>query len=74
MELLERLPATWSEFVGPLSTPLTDGQYQLQMAIWELVTTEVAYIHALRTVTDVSMGPEYAYISYEYCDMVEHSK
>lgn len=34
---------------------MTDGEIKIQSAIWELVTTEVDYIHALQTVTDVSL-------------------
>lgn len=30
------------------------NEVKIQTAIWELVTTEVDYIHALQTVTDVS--------------------
>lgn len=33
---------------------MTDNEIKIQTAIWELVTTEVDYIHALKTVTDVS--------------------
>lgn len=29
---------------------------KIQSAIWELVTTEVDYIHAIQTVTDVSFS------------------
>lgn len=33
---------------------MTEIDTTIQSAIWELVTTEVDYIHALQTVTDVS--------------------
>lgn len=34
---------------------VTETETKIQSAIWELVTTEIDYIHALKTVTDVSM-------------------
>lgn len=34
---------------------MSDNEIKIQSAIWELVTTEVDYIHALQTVTDVSV-------------------
>lgn len=34
---------------------MTETETKIQSAIWELVTTEIDYIHALKTVTDVSM-------------------
>lgn len=37
-----------------LSPGMTEIDTTIQSAIWELVTTEVDYIHALQTVTDVS--------------------
>lgn len=35
---------------------MADADTKIQSAIWELVTTEIYYIHALQTVTDVSGG------------------
>lgn len=52
LDYLENIPLSWTEFV--CFPEMTDNQIQMQSAIWELVTTEVAYIHALQTVTDVS--------------------
>lgn len=51
LDYLENIPLSWTEFV--CFPEMTDNQIQMQSAIWELVTTEVAYIHALQTVTDV---------------------
>lgn len=33
---------------------ISESDTKIQSAIWELVTTEVDYIHAIQTVTDVS--------------------
>lgn len=52
LEYLENMPGTWKEFVPTNGMP--DNEIKIQSAIWELVTTEVDYIHALQTVTDVS--------------------
>lgn len=38
-----------------LHTGMNETETKIQSAIWELVTTEIDYIHALKTVTDVSM-------------------
>lgn len=35
---------------------MTETETKIQSAIWELVTTEIDYIHALKTVTDVSIA------------------
>ena len=35
------------------TTGMNESETKIQSAIWELVTTEVYYIHALQTVTDV---------------------
>lgn len=35
---------------------MSEAETKIQSAIWELVTTEVYYILALQTVTDVSTG------------------
>lgn len=34
---------------------ISESDMKIQSAIWELVTTEVDYIHAIQTVTDVSL-------------------
>ena len=52
MEGLETLPQSWNDFVDP--THMSDTETKIQSAIWELVTTEVDYIYAIQTVTDVS--------------------
>lgn len=53
LEYLENIHASWKEFV--CYSNMTDNEIKIQSAIWELVTTEVDYIHALQTVTDVSI-------------------
>lgn len=52
LDYLETIHSSWMEFV--CYPDMTDGEIKIQSAIWELVTTEVDYIHALQTVTDVS--------------------
>lgn len=34
---------------------MKEHEIKIQSAIWELVTTEVDYIHALQTVTEVNI-------------------
>lgn len=43
---------------------MSDNEIKIQSAIWELVTTEVDYIHALQTVTDVSCD-KYMFSSHD---------
>lgn len=52
LDALYGLPHSWHDFVN--ASNLTDVDTKIQSAIWELVTTEVDYIHAIQTVTDVS--------------------
>lgn len=56
LEYLEKVHGSWKEFVNYSSMP--DNEIKIQSAIWELVTTEVDYIHALQTVTQVSVNCE----------------
>lgn len=58
LEALYDLPSSWRDFVNPCDISETDTK--IQSAIWELVTTEVDYIHAIQTVTDVSTITSYA--------------
>lgn len=53
LDYLENIHSTWKDFV--CYSNMTDNEIKIQSAIWELVTTEVDYIHALQTVTDVSI-------------------
>lgn len=53
MDALYRLPQSWRDFVN--ACDMTETDTKIQSAIWELVTTEVDYIHAIQTVTDVSI-------------------
>lgn len=54
------LPQSWRDFVNPCD--ISETETKIQSAIWELVTTEVDYIHAIQTVTDVSRF----FLLYEY--------
>jgi hypothetical protein len=40
---------------------ISETDTKIQSAIWELVTTEVDYIHAIQTVTDVSIVVIYSF-------------
>lgn len=51
---LYNLEDNWRDIVRD-SGMLTERQQQQQTAIWELVETEVTYIHTLRVLTDVSI-------------------
>lgn len=53
LDALYGLPQSWRDFVN--TCDITDVETKIQSAIWELVTTEVDYIHAIQTVTDVSI-------------------
>ena len=50
---LDKMPKSWQDFVN--CDDLTENDIKIQSAIWELVTTEVDYIHTLQTVTDVNI-------------------
>lgn len=52
LEYLDNMHKSWKDFVNWEN--MTDSETKIQTAIWELVTTEVYYIHALQTVTDVN--------------------
>lgn len=52
IEYLENAHGSWREFVS--TEAMLDNDIKIQSAVWELVTTEIDYIHALQTVTDVS--------------------
>ena len=52
LETLDGLPQSWNDFIN--ASEMTDTDSKIQSAIWELVTTEVDYIYAIQTVTDVS--------------------
>lgn len=43
-------------------TGMSETETKIQSAIWELVTTEVYYILALQTVTDVSLAQWYHFV------------
>jgi pleckstrin homology domain-containing family G member 5 len=52
MNALNEMPSSWRDFVK--ISDILEIDTKIQSAIWELVTTEVDYIHAIQTVTDVS--------------------
>uniref|UniRef100_A0AAG5DRC6 DH domain-containing protein n=1 Tax=Anopheles atroparvus TaxID=41427 RepID=A0AAG5DRC6_ANOAO len=51
---LRNLPQCWTEIVN--SAGMCESETKIQSAIWELVTTEVYYILALQTVTDLFLA------------------
>lgn len=51
LDYLSNSHSSWTAFVN--CTGMTEAETKIQSAIWELVTTEIYYIHALQTVTDV---------------------
>ncbi|XP_055856470.1 pleckstrin homology domain-containing family G member 5 isoform X4 [Episyrphus balteatus] len=53
-EYLDNMHSSWKDFVH--CDNMSDVQIKIQTAIWELVTTEVYYIHALQTVTDLFLA------------------
>lgn len=52
IDYLDHMHKSWMDVVE--SVGMNDSEMRIQTAIWELVTTEVDYIHCLQTVTDVS--------------------
>lgn len=52
LDYLTHSHSSWTAFVN--CSGMTEAETKIQSAIWELVTTEIYYIHALQTVTDVS--------------------
>ncbi|XP_020716607.1 uncharacterized protein LOC101462259 [Ceratitis capitata] len=54
LDYLDNMHLSWKDFVD--STAMNDNETRIQTAIWELVTTEVYYIHALQTVTDLFLA------------------
>lgn len=52
LQYLNSIHSSWKEFV--VVSNMKDHEIKIQSAIWELVTTEVDYIHALQTVTEVN--------------------
>lgn len=63
---LYKLEDDWKEIVTKNREILETERHQ-QAAIWELVQTEVAYIHTLKLVTDVSY-----YIGFTTIIFMEH--
>ncbi|XP_032573160.1 uncharacterized protein LOC6616244 isoform X2 [Drosophila sechellia] len=51
---LQGMHKSWRDFVN--SDSMSESEVKIQTAIWELVTTEVYYIHALQTVTDLFLA------------------
>uniref|UniRef100_A0A182LRN4 DH domain-containing protein n=1 Tax=Anopheles culicifacies TaxID=139723 RepID=A0A182LRN4_9DIPT len=51
---LRNLPQCWTEIVNCVG--MSEADTKIQSAIWELVTTEVYYILALQTVTDLFLA------------------
>ncbi|XP_043650421.1 uncharacterized protein LOC122618221 isoform X5 [Drosophila teissieri] len=51
---LQDMHKSWRDFVN--SDSMSESEIKIQTAIWELVTTEVYYIHALQTVTDLFLA------------------
>ncbi|XP_075162525.1 uncharacterized protein LOC142235152 isoform X4 [Haematobia irritans] len=54
IEYLDSMHKSWMDIVECGS--MNDSEMRIQTAIWELVTTEVDYIHCLQTVTDLFLA------------------
>ncbi|KAM7358760.1 uncharacterized protein ACRADG_003612 isoform 2-T2 [Cochliomyia hominivorax] len=54
IEYLDNRHKSWMDIVE--SGGMNDSEMRIQTAIWELVTTEVDYIHCLQTVTDLFLA------------------
>ncbi|XP_017841759.2 pleckstrin homology domain-containing family G member 5 isoform X4 [Drosophila busckii] len=51
---LHNVSKSWRDFIECKS--MSENEIKIQTAIWELVTTEIYYIHALQTVTDLFLA------------------
>uniref|UniRef100_A0A1A9WRI3 DH domain-containing protein n=1 Tax=Glossina brevipalpis TaxID=37001 RepID=A0A1A9WRI3_9MUSC len=51
---LDNIHKSWKDVVR--SDDMSESEIRVQTAIWELVTTEVDYIHCLQTVTDLFLA------------------
>ncbi|XP_046807338.1 pleckstrin homology domain-containing family G member 5 [Lucilia cuprina] len=54
IDYLDNRHKSWMDIVE--SGSMNDSEMRIQTAIWELVTTEVDYIHCLQTVTDLFLA------------------
>ncbi|XP_073842649.1 uncharacterized protein isoform X5 [Musca autumnalis] len=54
IEYLDKMHKSWTDIVE--CGGMNDAEMRIQTAIWELVTTEVDYIHCLQTVTDLFLA------------------
>lgn len=52
LHYLKNIHSSWKEFVNVAN--MKEHEIKIQSAIWELVSTEVDYIHALKTVSEVN--------------------
>lgn len=52
LHYLNNIHSSWKEFVKVAN--MKEHEIKIQSAIWELVSTEVDYIHALKTVSEVN--------------------
>ena len=69
LQALHEFPSSWRDFVN--ACDISESDTKIQSAIWELVTTEVDYIHAIQTVTDVSFTCIFFNKSSATCDIVD---
>lgn len=69
LDALYDLPHSWQDFVN--ACDISDTDTKIQSAIWELVTTEVDYIHTIQTVTDVSRE---FFSTFLLCELIQESK
>lgn len=51
LRYIDNMHTSWKEFIR--FEHMSEREIKIQSAIWELVSTEVDYIHVLQTVTDV---------------------
>ncbi|XP_055321220.1 pleckstrin homology domain-containing family G member 5 isoform X3 [Sitodiplosis mosellana] len=54
LQYINNIHGSWKEFVNVSN--MKEHEIKIQSAIWELVTTEVDYIHALQTVTELFLS------------------
>lgn len=65
-ESLYKLEDDWREIVSKILN-ITDSESHQQAAIWELIQTEVAYIHTLKLVTDLFLA---CLINLQKCNLL----
>ncbi|XP_031617991.1 pleckstrin homology domain-containing family G member 5-like isoform X2 [Contarinia nasturtii] len=72
LHYMNNIHGSWKEFVN--ESNMKEHEIKIQSAIWELVSTEVDYIHALQTVTELFLSCLEAIQSHKILTDIDQSK